>query len=267
MKIHKKKSLTALSCILILGILFSSCASRKKILLLQDKDEAKSQYMNPRQTAYQVQPGDNLYIKVFSVDPKTSKFFQTDLPTLMNPTYLYLNSYTVNEDGYINFSFVDKMYVQGLTIEEIRNLLQKTVNEYFKEATVTVKLVNFRVTVLGEVNMPGEFTIDKDQINIFQAIGLARGIKDFGDNENVVLVRQIEGGSEVHDVDLTDKAILESDFYYLMPNDVVYIKPLKAKSFIYGSDTKDMIFSILTLMAVLGSLYVGLYNSGIAPGP
>jgi len=241
------------------AIVLSSCASRKNVLLIQDKDKTGAiEFANPKQTAYKVQPGDNLFIKVYSVDPKTSKFFQTDLPTLMNPTYLYLNSYTVNDNGFINFSFVDKMYVQSLTIEEIRTLLQKTVNEYFKEATVSVKLVNFRVTVLGEVKMPGEFTIDKDQINIFQAIGLAHGVLDFGDRTEVSLIRQIEGGSEVHTVDLTDKKILESEYYYLMPNDIVYIKPLKAKSYIYGSDTKDLLFSILTLLGVFGSLYISM---------
>ena len=249
---------------LIAVIVLSSCAPRKSVILVQDKDKTGAvEFMNPKQTAYKVQPGDNLFIKVYSVDPKTSKFFQTDLPTLMNPTYLYLNSYTVNDNGFINFSFVDKMYVQGLTIEEIRALLQKTVNEYFKEATVTVKLVNFRVTVLGEVKMPGEFTIDKDQINIFQAIGLAHGIQDFGDRTNVTLIRQIEGGSEVYYIDLTDKKILESEYYYLMPNDVVYIKPLKAKSYIYGSDTKDLLFSTLTLLGVFGSLYIAMSNANL----
>lgn len=263
MKTFNASNLKIFILITAVIIIFSSCASRKHIIYLQDqgKKDQTYQFVNPQQTAYKVQPGDNLYIKVYSVDPKTSKFFQTDLPTLMNPTYLYLNSYTVNENGFINFSFVDKMYVQGLTIEEIRNLLQKTVNEYFKEATVSVKLVNFRVTVLGEVKMPGEFTIDKDQINIFQAIGLAHGIKDFGDRKEIVLVRQTDGGSEIHKIDLTQKTMLESEFYYLMPNDVVYVKPLKAKSYIYGSDTKDMIFSTATLLSTLGLLVLSIINN------
>jgi polysaccharide export outer membrane protein len=89
---------------------------------LQDKSvkEAQASFENRKKTSYQIQSGDHLYIRVYSLDPKTSKFFQTDLPTLMNPTYLYLNSYMVDQDGYINFSFIDKMMVKGMTIEEVR---------------------------------------------------------------------------------------------------------------------------------------------------
>lgn len=253
----KPESLPCKLILLIAITLATSCVSKQDVLLLQDKtDDGTTKFINPKQTAYRVQPGDNLYIKVYSVDPKTNKFFQSDLPTLMNPTYLYLNSYTVNEEGYINFSFIDKMFVKNLTIEEIRMLLQKTLNDYFKDATVSVKLVNFRITVLGEVNTPGEFTIDKDQINIFQAIGLARGIKDFGNPKTVMLVRQTTDGSEIYEVDLTDKKILESDLYFLMPNDLLYVKPLKAKSYIYGSNTKDLIFSSISLLILIATFYL-----------
>ena len=87
--------------ILVIVVLFSSCITSKRVTLLQDKSakEAQASYENKKKTAYQIQSGDHLYIRVYSLDPKTSKFFQTDLPTLMNPTYLYLNSYMVDQDG------------------------------------------------------------------------------------------------------------------------------------------------------------------------
>jgi polysaccharide biosynthesis/export protein len=216
-------------------LLLSSCVSQKNVRLIQGKvdKEMKTEFANPRTTTYRLQTGDHLYVRVYSVDPKTSKFFQADFPYLMNSTYQYLNTYVVDEFGYITVSFIEKLYVKGLTIPEVQQAIQTQLNEYFKDATAYVKLVNFQVGVLGEVNAPGNFTIEQDQINVFQAIGLAGGITDFGNFREVKLVRQTQNGSEIYLLDLTDNKILESPNYYLMPNDVIYIEPRPAKSFAY----------------------------------
>ena len=234
--------------ILVVLLIFSSCISQRRVTLLQDKSkELTNSYENRKMTTYHIQTGDHLYIRIYSVDPKTSKFFQTDLPSLMNPTYLYLNSYVVDEQGYITFSFIEKMYVKGLTVEEVKNQLQKSINDYFKEATVVVRLVDYQVAVLGEVNSPGNFTIDKDQITIFQAISMAGGFKDFANLKKVKLVRQTLKGSDVFVLDLTKVDILQSDYYYLMPNDVVYIQPLASKSFAFEKFPYSVILSVVSL--------------------
>lgn len=240
-------------CVFFLSIItlfmLNSCISQKRVTLLQGMSvEGANSFDNSKKITYHVQTGDHLYIRIYSVDPKTSKFFQTDLPALMNPTYLYLNSYVVDEQGYISFSFIEKMYVKGLTVEEIKNQLQKSVNEYFKEATVVIRLVDFQVAVLGEVNNPGNFTIDKDQINIFQAIGMAGGIKEFANIKKVKIVRQTLKGSEVYIVDLRKKDILQSDYFYLMPNDIIYVQPMGSKSFAF----EKFPYSILVSLASLG---------------
>lgn len=234
----------------------SSCASRKNIILLQDpgSKEASNVFSNKGKSSYKIHKGDNLYIKIYSVDEKTAKFFQADLPSLVNPTYMFLNSYTVDEEGYIHISFINKLKVEGQTLEDAKNQIQKTLNEYFKETTVVLKLVNFQVTVLGEVNSAGSFTIDKEQINIFQAIGLAGGMKNFGNGKKVTLVRQTDSGSEVIPLDLTDRNILASDYYYLMPNDMIYIEPLKARSNIDGSNFTTIAFSSATTILLLLSI-------------
>ena len=245
---------TSVKSMLVISIIFSSCISQNRVKLLQEKTtkEVTSQFENPKSTTYRIQIGDHLYIKVYSVDPKTSKFFQTDFPNLMNPTYLYLNSYLVDEFGFINFSFVDKMYVKGLTIVEVKDLVQKTLNEYFKECTVVVKLVNFQVAVLGEVNNPGDFTIYRDYINVFQAIGMAGGIKQFGNRKNVKLIRQTQTGSNMYFLDLTDNRVLESPQFYLMPNDIVYVEPMGGKSRAYET------FPYGTFFVGLSTALIGL---------
>ena len=187
-------SLKRMSVFLILAItiLLTSCVAQKNIKLIQEKvnKEMTSQFENPRITTYHIQPGDQLYVRVYSVDPKTSKFFQADFPYLMNSTYQYLNTYVVDENGYIAFSFIEKLYVKGLTIPEMQKALQAQLDLYFKETTAYIKLVNFQVGVLGEVMSPGNYTIEQDQITVFQAIGLAKGITDYGNLKQVKVIRQ-----------------------------------------------------------------------------
>jgi len=216
-------------------------------MLLQDSGEVKSSFENKKKTVYQIQSGDHLYIKIYSLDPKTSKFFQTDLPTLMNPTYLYLNSYLVDEDGYIDFSFVDRMFVKGMTIEEVKKKIQNSMNEYFKETTVIVKMVSFQISVLGEVGSPGNFTINKDQINILQALAEAGGMKDFSNIKKVMLIRQTIKGSDIHYVDLGDKNLLASEYFYLMPNNIIYVEPLKGKTYLVTQFPYTSVLSLLSL--------------------
>jgi polysaccharide export outer membrane protein len=246
---------TGAKLILISGLVLSSCISQNKVKLLQERTakDAATEFANNKSTTYRLQTGDHLYIEVYSVDPKTSKFFQTDFPDLMNPTYLYLKSYSVDEFGYINFSFVDKLYVKGLTVAEVKEQIQKTLNEYFKESNAVVKLVNFEVSVIGEVNDPGSFTIYRDQINIFQAIGLAGGVKDFGNPKKVKLVRQTQTGSNLVVLDLSDNKILESPYFYMQPNDIIYIEPLNAKSWAYTR------FPYETILVLVSTILVG-YN-------
>lgn len=223
---------------IIITLLISSCIVQSRERLLKEKSMKGTydfQVQKSNVNNHILQPGDHLYIKIYSVDPQTSKFFQTDFPVNFTNTYLYLNSYAIDESGYINFSFIDKLYVKGMTIDQVKDEIQKALNEYFKETTVVVKLVGFQVAVLGEVNDPGSFTIDKDQANIFQAIGLAGGISEFGNRKKVILVRQTMSGNSMHYLDLTDNAILQSEFYYLMPNDILYVSPRGGKSLAYST--------------------------------
>ncbi|MBN2485052.1 MAG: polysaccharide biosynthesis/export family protein [Bacteroidales bacterium] len=233
MLLHKTKSWA--SWLLIVTFFLWSCVSQKNVKLIQEKvnKEMTTQFQNAKATTYRLQTGDHVYVRVNSIDPKTSKFFQTDFPYLMNSTYQYLNTYAVDEFGYISFSFIEKMYVVGSTVQEVRQKIQDKLDEYFKDATVFVKLVNFQVGVLGEVNKPGNFTIEQDQINVFQAIGLAGGLTSFGNLKQVKLVRQTQTGSVVHLLDITDNRIMESPYYFLMPNDVLYIEPRNTKSLAY----------------------------------
>jgi polysaccharide export outer membrane protein len=253
--LNKVKTWTLLE--IVVSLVLTSCVSQKNVKLMQEKvnKEMTTQFQNAKATTYHLQAGDHVYVRVNSIDPKTSKFFQTDFPYLMNSTYQYLNTYVVDEFGYISFSFIDKMYVVGSPVQEVRQKIQEKLDEYFKDATVFVKLVNFQIGVLGEVNKPGNFTIEQDQINIYQALGLAGGLTSFGNLKEVKLVRQTQSGSDVHLLDLTDNILMESPYFYLMPNDILYIEPSNAKAF----TLEQFPYQTLTYFLSTAILAVGIF--------
>ncbi len=228
--------------VILVAVLLASCVPQKKIKYLQklQKEDTASFSANKRDADYKVQTKDNLYVRVFALDEKAFVFFNKQSGTssyndYANDASIYLNSYGVNSEGYIDFPIVGKVYVKGLTVTEIKSILQNLIGEYLKEATVVVKMVNFRITIVGEVNRPGEFTVYKDDLNLFEAISLSGDLTEFANRNKVALIRQVAGGSEVHYIDLTSDKILSSPYYYLQPSDIIYVSPLGYKRWGLGS--------------------------------
>lgn len=244
---------------LLLGIILilASCVPQKKIKYLQNKElaEAKTNFVNQKKIEYKIQPGDNLYIKIVSIDEKTSALFNTMdaryANTMNSDASIYLNSYTVNENGYMDFPLIGKVLVKNLSVEEVKNEIQQSLNEYIKESVVIVKLVNFYVTMLGEVRRPGEYRVYQDELNVFEAMSMAGDLTDFANRNEVKLVRQTKQGSEIIDIDLTDQNFLTSDYFYLMPNDIIYVEPLKGKQFTFANFPYAIIFSAISTTLLL----------------
>lgn len=228
--------------IAIVMLVMNSCVSIKKTKLLQEKG-ATSYMQGTTAEEYKLKTGDQVYIKVYSVDPKTSRLFQTDMPQHFTSTTKELNSYKIDKDGYIHFSFIEKLMLRGKTLEEATQLLQDKINEYFKEATVVVKLAYFRISVLGEVKNPGTFDVEEKEINILQALSQAGGIETFGDRENVMLIRQ----EQVHYIDLSKKSLLQSEYFNLMPDDVIYVEPRSSKNISLEKLPYGVMLSIISI--------------------
>ena len=228
--------------LLLSTVLLASCVPQKKIKYLQklqEKDTANF-HVTKRNGDYKIQVKDNLYIRVFALDEKAFFFFNKQSGTnsyndFANDASIYLNSYNVTADGNIDFPIVGKVFVKGLTVDQIKAILQQMIGEYLKEPTVVVKTVNFRVTMVGEVMRPGEFSVYKDDLNLFEAISLAGDMTEFANRGRVALIRQENGSSRVHYLDMNSENILSSPYYYLQPNDIVYISPLGYKRWGLGS--------------------------------
>jgi len=228
--------------LLVISLVLSSCVPQKKIIYLQKQQEkdTASQYSHAHPPDYRIQPRDNVYIRLFSLDDKSNLFFNKQSGTsnyndYANDASIYLNSYSVSPEGYIDFPVVGKVMIKDLTVTQVKDVLQKLIDEYLKETVVVVKMVNFKITILGEVARPGEFTIYAEKINFFEAISLANDMTEFANRNKVHLIRQTPGGSRVYNLDITSDNFLKSDQFYLQPNDIIYIQPLGYKRWGLGS--------------------------------
>ena len=253
----------------------TSCVSQKKILYLQHEKMSDSvtsiEYQNKRSFDYKVQPGDNLYIRVSSMDKNFSEFFNNSGTNNMGTNSagsnssgnagIYLNGLNVSDEGTIDFPYAGKIYVKDLTIDEIQQKIQNIIGEYQKETIVYVKLGLFNLTILGEVSRPGQYQVYQSDINLFQALALAGNATDFANKKNVKIIHQTTEGSQIVRVNLNDADILENPQYYLKPNDIIYIEPMGIKRYGFTSIPYSTIFSAASLLITVLTFF--MYTSKI----
>ena len=218
--------------LLILGIalLLASCVPQSKLKYVQDETTThlKDEYIRNRPTK-RIKPYDNLYINVMSLDEQTARMFSNQAPNMSGGINIDLLSYTVSESGNIDFPFIGEINLNNLTLLEAKSKVEKEISQYLSNTAITMKFVNSNITVLGEVRNQGEFPYFKEQLNIFQAMGYAGGITDYGDKSKVILIREYNNIAKYHNLDLTDKNIVEHPLYYLQPGDVVLVDPINTK--------------------------------------
>jgi polysaccharide export outer membrane protein len=245
---------------LFLGaIVLSSCVPMKKQIYLQVKeDSVKSEYINEKLMDYRLRPGNNLYIKVVSMDEDVADFFNMGLGASGNFYHdqaVYLNSYSVNDSGYLEMPFLGKIYVKGLTLDEVKSKIQNDINSYLINTLVILKLVNYNVTVVGEVNLPGHYKIYQDKVNILEIIGMAGDMTVFAKRDDVKILRKTEKGSKLYSINLLEDQSLESEFYYIMPDDIIYVSPVKGKNFAYPAFPYALVISSISLIIALVAIF------------
>jgi polysaccharide biosynthesis/export protein len=237
------------------AFLFTGCVSQKQIRYLQQtsKEDTVLLWELKQAAEYKVQPNDNLYISIKSLSERANELFnqQMGATEMTSDASIYLNSYTVNREGNIDFPVIGKVFVRDMTVDQVKEKLQLLVSEYLKETIVIVKLVNFNVTLLGEVQKPGEYKIYQDRITIFEGIAMAGDFTDFANRKQVMLIRVTEKGSEIHYIDLSTASVLSSPYYYLKPNDVVYTAPLKVKQWGFATFPYAVIFAAISTLLLL----------------
>lgn len=250
--------------ILIAGLFLTSCVPSKDLIYLQKKENSTSEAMVNPVTAkpYRVQTNDVLSIKIKALDKKLVEMFSNsdDNATGQNEQVLYFDGYSVDDHGNIRIPVLGEVNVVGYTIEEIRQKIEKQLlDEYFnKEANifVTVKLAGLRYTVNGEIGSPGTKTLYQEKVNVLEAIANSGDITMVGNRKDVTIIRQYPHGTEIHSVDLTDINVINSPYYYIQPNDYIYIKPLKQKSWGTGTTGIQSLSTLITLISLVTTTIV-----------
>lgn len=256
------KKNTSKSAIRITGLLLIifgaiSCQSPGKMVYLKNASfqDTTMVYHQPDKD-YHISNNDILFVRILTGNPEISALYN-NAPTTGFSTSMtseadqYINGFTVNGDGKIKLPVLGELTVKGLTLQEVEKRIQNMVDEYLIDATVIVRLLNFKVTVLGEVMRPGVYSHYNDNMTILEAIGKAGDITDLGDKRNIMVVRTVPEGRTTFEINLTKKDLLTSPAFFLKPNDVIYVKPSGSKAFQINLPTMSMILSSVTTIIVL----------------
>ena len=265
------KSIKLLLFVSFLGFL-SSCISVKKLTYLQDTDAPleidTAGYQMLKRSYYKVQKNDMLSIQIKSINPEITNYFVVGQSANLGnvggnnnrgSSALYFNGYSVDEFGNIDFPVLNKIYVEGLTINEIQELLIEKLSKYFSTSKLFVKtqLAGIKFSVIGESgNSQGQYYLYQNEANIFEAIALAGDIDVFGDKTKVQIIRQHPQGVKYYEVDLTSKEVVNNPMYFIQPNDIINVKPLKQKTWGFGETGVQSFLTFASIITTSAALVV-----------
>lgn len=236
-----------------LMLILSSCAPVEKLKYVDDTGPGSitNDYFNDR-SEKTIQPYDYLYIKIFSLDEKTNSIFNERSYSMDNE----LLSYVVDDNGNISLPFIGDINVKDITINEARIKIENALQNRLNNISVIVRYVSNKITVLGEVPNPGQHPFYDEKVTIFQALGFAGGASDYGDLSRVTLLREKDNVIKYYYLDLTKKNIASSEYYYLLPNDILIINPIKAKYRELRDYSLSVTGTVLTSISAILSIYV-----------
>jgi len=234
----------------------SSCVPTNQLSYFNDIDALGKPLVNPK-VQKTILPFDRLYIRILSIDPQTRQIFDMPEEIRYSGAGNSVLGYLVDEAGNIDFPFVGKINVGSLTLGDAGKRIQTALNEYVPNTTIIVKFIDNQISVLGEVQQQGVYSFSQDKLNIYEALALGGGLTRYGNRRNVILIRQEGEKIMHHKLNLSDSKIASKDVYYVLPNDVIVVEPLKSISTSYSNITYTTILSsVTTLIAVL--LFAGL---------
>jgi polysaccharide biosynthesis/export protein len=244
-------------CLALVSMLVS-CATRNKVIYFYNTPNINSKDSSISYTPI-LKADDLLGINVSSIDVEAAKPFNLSVVSYSTngqvtgvPT---VQGFLINSDGTIDFPVIGKIKLAGLSRTEATDLLKDKLKDYITNPIVNIKILNFKVTVIGEVRSPGTYTIPNERITILEAIGLAGDLNITGVRKNVLVIREINGKKTGFRVDLTSDNVINSPVYYLNQNDVIYIEPNKAK--VNSANSSANISIVLSSISVLiSSIYL-----------
>ncbi|NML63657.1 sugar transporter [Hymenobacter sp. RP-2-7] len=246
-------------------LLAGSCVPNRNIVYFSDLKETASYTEEIKnKVTPRIQPDDLLSITVSSLNPESNILFNNGVLQsagsggITGTTGRVSDGYLVDKDGAINFPVLGSVILGGLTKEEATEKMVSEIKKTVKNPIVNIRFLNFRITVVGEVNRPSTLTIPSESINIIEALGLAGDLTVYGKRENILIIRESGGKRTAARLDLTSKNILNSQYFYLQQNDVVYVEPVKAKSIQTGNAVVylPIITTVISLISLLSVIII-----------
>jgi polysaccharide biosynthesis/export protein len=239
--------------LIILGT--GSCTQRKHLVYFNHPTVDTATYNN-RVPVYKIQKQDVLYVKVFSLSLTENDMFnltpnQAQGTTMQSDASIFINGFAVNDSGFVALPVMGKVKVEGKTVDEAQDIISQRLAQYFKDATVIVKLLSFKVSVLGEVARPGVFRNYNNSLTILDALSLAGDVTQYGSRRNVMVIRCTPKGNQTYRINLTNPSVLASEAYFLQPNDVVYVEPIPTKTLQVNIPTYSVFLSTITTLVLL----------------
>jgi polysaccharide export outer membrane protein len=265
----KKQYLTILLPLFLL-LFLASCVSNKKFIYLQDKGNVKIDSIGNMQVKsyqYKLQAGDILYISLSTDDQRLNNIFVPSGNAMIMQqgagvagTPFYLTGFTIDVAGNIELPYVGFVKVEGKSIEEAKLAIESEIKKFFKIFFIQVKVAEFRFSVLGFVNRPGQYFFQMNKVNILEAIAQAGDLQNLARRFEVQLYRQTPQGMVMVPIDLTDRSIIHSPYWYIQPNDVLYVQPLKIRKFgdLTSTQTSFQVIApiLSTLLLVLNTVLI-----------
>lgn len=239
----------------ILVLLLASCATKKEILYFQNTEGltelADMQIFEPV-----VEMNDVLHINVTSLNAEVvAPFVKIPTEGTLNNQNPLLNGYLVNSEGNIQFPVLGSVSVAGKTRMQIQNELKSLLADFITDVVVDVRIMNFKITVIGEVNNPGVYTIQDERVTLPQAIGLAGDLSREGNRDKIMILREEDGKQKVTHVDFTKTDFFNSPYYFLKQNDIVYVEPslkgVKKSGFIPDIPALLSLFTVILSTVIL----------------
>jgi polysaccharide biosynthesis/export protein len=254
----------------LFSFFFCSCVSNKRITYLQNPGISPipdGQLINYQLPDYKLQYNDILDVQIRTPDTEVNALFathQNNLPGMQQLTgqtggdVYYMTGYTVNKDGYIRLPLLGLVFVKDADLDQARETIEEKLKEYVKgEFYVRVKLGGIRYAAFGEFRKPGKYVVLQDRMTIFEAIANAGDITTVGRRNELVLIRQFPEGSVIYRVNLNDRNLISSPFYFIQPNDQLYVEPMKVRELGTGENTAQtltLVISSITALALVLNL-------------
>ncbi len=231
MSFLKRISFTVLLS-LFFALVFDSCISSRKIKYIQkEAGKTKDEKYTRKLIKYRLQNNDNIYVKFSSLEPVSNEVLSlgTNQGANQGLGSKYRDIYQIDSLGNLTIPQLNKVHAEGLTLQQLKDSLELKMQRYFGDITVQVRIADNYVTIIGYVNNPGRYMIDfREQISVFELIGIAGDLSVEANRKQVKLIRNKGEETEIFELDLTKRDIIESEYYYLKPNDIVYVEPLRA---------------------------------------